>query len=215
MDALDEILDAQTPSGVFHPVHLRNPEAWFPGNEAASLLLQSQYIWEDILHLADMHRKTHDGYRKKLILKYVFIELRSLLEVFDTLQGNVMKATVFDPADRANRPYRGVTQAENQHAKELYKAYTTAKAATEQAIIQVRNNIGAHRGNVNWQEVMHFWDAISMTTIQPLLDSIPPVFEYIKELNIYEWNRIPREGTIEILGTVLYADDFDPEDSRA
>ena len=215
MDALDEILDAQTHPGVFHPVHLRDPEAWFPGNEAASLLLQSQYIWEDINHLADMHRKTQDGYRKKLILKYVFIELRSLIEVFDTLQGKVMKAEVFDPADRASRPYRGVTLVESRHAKELYKTYTTAKAVTELSIIQVRNNIGAHRGNVNWQEVMRFWDEISMTTIQPLLDSIPSVFEYIKELNIYEWNRIPRDGTIETLGTVLYPDDFDPEDSRS
>jgi hypothetical protein len=104
---------------------------------------------------------------------------------------------------------------ESRHAKELYKTYTTAKAATELSIIQVRNNIGAHRGNVNWQEVMRFWDEISMTTIQPLLDSIPSVFEYIKELNIYEWNRIPRDGTIETLGTVLYPDDFDPEDSRS
>lgn len=58
MDALDEILDTQTHPGVFHPVHLRDPGAWFPGNEAASLLLQSQYIWEDINHLADMYRKT-------------------------------------------------------------------------------------------------------------------------------------------------------------
>lgn len=215
MDALDEILDAQTHPGVFHPVHLRDPQAWFPGNEAASLLLQSQYIWEDIQHLADMRRTTHDEYRKKLLLKYVFIELRSLIEVFDTLQGKVMKAEVFDPADRANRPYRGVTQSESRRAKELYKTYTTAKAATEQAIIQVRNNIGAHRGNVNWQEVMGFWDAISMTAIQPVLDSIPPVFEHVKELNIYEWNRLPRDGAIEIIGSAVYPDDLEPEDSRA
>lgn len=215
MDALDAILDAQTHPGVFHPVYLRDPEAWFPSNEAASLLLQSQYIWEDIHHLADMRRKAEDEYRKKLILKYVFIELRSLIEVFDTLQGKVMKAEVFDPADRANRPYRGVTHAESRRAKELYRTYTAAKAATELRIIQVRNNIGAHRGNVNWQEVMRFWDAISMTTIQPLLDSIPPVFDHIKELNIYEWNRIPHEGTIQTLGTVLYPDDFGPEGSRS
>lgn len=213
MDALDEILNAQPLPGVFHPVHQRDPGVWFPGDETTSLLLQSQYVWDDILHLADILQETRDDYRRKLILKYVFVELRSFLEVFDRLQAKVMRATVFDPADRANRPYRGITHAENQRAKDLYKVYATAKAATDRAIVQVRNNIGAHRGNLNWQEVMAFWDAISVATIQPLLDTIPPVFAHVKELNIYEWNRTPGDGTIEILGTVLYPDDLEWEDS--
>lgn len=213
MDALDEILNTQTSPGVFHPVHQRDRGAWFPGNETASLLLQSQYVWDDILHLADMFKETRNDYRKKLILKYVFIELRSFLEVFDRLQAKVMQATVFNPADRVNRPFRGITHAESQVAKELYKVYAIAKAATERAIVQVRNNIGAHRGNLNWQEVMAFWDAISVATIQPLLDAVPPVYAHIKELNIYEWNRTPSDNTIEILGTALYPDDLEWEDS--
>lgn len=212
MDALDEILNAQTFPGVFHPAHQRDPSAWFPGNETASLLLQSQYVWDDILHLADMLRETRDDYRRKLVMKYVFIELRSFLEVFDRLKAKVMQATVFDPDDRANRPYRGITHAESQRAKDLFKIYATAKAATERSIILVRNNIGAHRGNLNWQEIMTFWDAISVATIQPLLDSIPPVFAHVKELNIYEWNRTPSDGTIEILGTTLYPNDLEWED---
>lgn len=213
MDALDEILNTQSSPGVFHPVYQRDPSAWFPGNEAASLLLQCQYVWDDIGHLSSMYRQACDNYRKKLILKYVFIELRSFLEVFDRLQAKVMQATVFDPADRSNRPYRGITYAESQQAKILYKTYVSAKVATERAIIQVRNNIGAHRGNLNWQEVLAFWDTVSVATIQPLVDAIPPVFAHIKELNIYEWNRIPSDGTIEILGSVLYPDDWESEES--
>ncbi|WP_343583415.1 hypothetical protein [Herbaspirillum sp.] len=213
MEALDEILNSRTAPGVFHPVQKRDSRAWFPGNETASLLLQCQYVWDDIGHLSEMYRQLNNDYQKKLILKYVFIELRSFLEVFDRLQTKVMQATVFNPADRLNRPYRGITHKESQLAKALYKTYANAKAITERAIIQVRNNIGAHRGNLNWQEVMTFWDTVSVVTIQPLLDAIPPVFEHIKELNIYEWHRAPTEGTIEILGTVLYPEDFEPDDS--
>lgn len=34
------------------------------------------------------------------------------------------------------------------------------------------------------------------------------MFVHIKELNIYEWNRTPSDGTIEILGAALYPDDL-------
>jgi hypothetical protein len=212
MDALDEILGTKAIADVFHPVHQRDPCAWYPGNETASLLLQSQHVWEDILHLAGLIQATSDDYRKKLMLKYVFVELRSFLQVFDRLQSKVMQAIVFDPLDRENRPHRGITHEEFDQARNLYKPYAAAKTATERDIIQIRNNIGAHRGNLNWQEVMHFWDEISPETIRLLLDTIPPVFAHIKELNIYEWNRSPRDGTIEILGAVLYPDDLEPDD---
>jgi hypothetical protein len=33
---------------VFHPVWQRNPAAWFPGDEAASLLVAGEHIWDDI-----------------------------------------------------------------------------------------------------------------------------------------------------------------------
>lgn len=205
MDTLDDILDVPA-NAVFHPVHQRSERAWFPGNEAASLVVQCKHIWEDISALAAMHREIQDRYRSKLLLKCLFVELRSLLEVFDRLQALVMKAIVFDPAKE--RPWRGIMIDERQRANLLYKQYSSAKASTERMILDVRNNIGAHRGNINWSEVMAFWDAVTIDALAPLLEVIPKVFEHVKDLNIYEWNRLPKEGVVEILGSQIFPDDF-------
>lgn len=205
MGALDDILDVPA-NAVFHLVHQRSERAWFPGNEAASLTIQCKHIWEDISALAAMHRESQDRYRSKLLLKYLFVEMRSLLEVFDRLQALVMKATVFDPDKE--RAWRGITVDERQRANLLYKQYSNAKASAERMILDVRNNIGAHRGNINWSEVMAFWDAVSIDALTPLIEVIPKVFDHIKDLNIYEWNRLPREGVVEILGSQIFPDDF-------
>ena len=203
MRDLDEILRVipKKPT-TFHPVHERSENAWFPGNEAASLLLQCKHIWEDIDSLAKIRSATRNEYSRKLLVKYLIIELRSLMEVFDRLQGYVMKAEVFDPAVKC--AYRGLTQSEHAKAKELFKEYSLAKRTTERLIIEIRDNIGAHRGNVNWQQIMQFWDKVSIETIKPVLDVIPRIFEHVRELNIYEWNRYLLDGAIEIIGSRIY-----------
>lgn len=49
MKALDEIIRAEYKQPkTFHPIHERNQDAWFPGNEAASLLIQIRHIFDDI-----------------------------------------------------------------------------------------------------------------------------------------------------------------------
>lgn len=212
MDALEDILKSGAYPGTFHPIYQRSPSAWFPGNEAASLLLQSQFIWDDIVALSNIQHDSNGQYQRKLILKYLIVELRSLLEVFDRLQALVMRATVFDPEERDQRPYRGITMAEHRLARALYKEYAQAKSGVEKDVVDIRNAIGAHRGNIDWPVVMRFWDALSLSALQPLLDVIPRVFAHVKELNIYEWSRAPNEGVIEIIGAAIYSGDIEFED---
>ena len=199
MKSLDELLSfANRPPRMFHPVHQRSERAWFPGNEAASLVVQWKHIWEDVSCLCEMHNVTVSSYERKLLIKYAVVEMRSLTEVIDRVRRVVMYATVFNP--RLEAAYRGITEQELVTVKQLFKEYSTTKASTERLILEIRNNIGAHRGNIQWQAVMAFWDAITKEVLAPLMTVIPEMFEVIKELNIYEWNRSLQEGTIEFLG---------------
>jgi hypothetical protein len=205
MRDLDELLRCTSKNPpTFHPAHERSESAWFPGNEAASLLLQCRYIWDDIESLAEIRGNIKDAHTRKLLVKYLIIEIRSLIEVLDRLQAHVMKADVFNPETES--AYRGLTYAEHAKAKELFKAYSRAKQETERLIIEVRDNIGAHRGNINWQQVMKFWDQVSIETVSPVLKVVPDVFETIKEFNIYEWNRYLPDGAIEFVGSRIYSE---------
>ncbi len=211
MDELDEILasDRKEPT-TFHPVNERSPHAWYPGNEAASLVIQIGHILEDLLALIELRENSKNGYSKQLLLKYAVIEVRSLIEVFDRLQGTVMKANIFNPRERQG--WREITVEEKEKAKELFKAYSEAKKGTSQKVIDIRNTIGAHRGCLNWQQVMAFWDAITPDIINPLLAAIPPAFDFVKELDLFEWNRVPRDGTIEVIGGMLRPEYFEEKE---
>ena len=148
-----------------------------------------------------MRVATEGVYARKLMIKYLIIEIRSLIEIIDRLRAQVMKAPVFNPTKES--VWRGITEAEHQRSRELFKEYSSVKLSVEGSIIQIRDNIGAHRGNVDWQQVMRFWDEISMETVSPLLEVVPRVFEHVKELDIYEWNRTPVDGVIEFIGGTL------------
>lgn len=207
MRELDELVEGTNPGPkTFHPVHEYGPDAWFPGNEAASLLIQIGHIWEDISHLKRIHVSQTEKYTKQLILKYVVIEVRSLIDVFDRLASLAMKAPVFDPSERQG--WREITEKEREKLASLLKKYSLAKSKVAKTIIDVRNEVGAHRGNTNWQEVRRFWEAISPDLINPLLASVPPAFEYIKELDLFEWNRVLKEGVHEFIGAQIRPEYF-------
>jgi len=204
---LDELINNTKPvPKTFHPVHERGADAWFPGNEATALLIQIGHIWEDISHLKELNVLQNDKYKKQLVLKYVVIEVRSLIDVFDRLASLAMKAPVFDPSERQG--WREITEDEREKVASLLKEYSKAKSKVAKTITSVRNEVGAHRGNTNWQEVRRFWEAISPDLINPILKSVPPAFEYIKELDLFEWNRVIKDGVHESLGAQLRPEYF-------
>ncbi|MQM38730.1 hypothetical protein KBTX_02749 [wastewater metagenome] len=211
MDSLDEIINAEAREPkTFHPVHERGQDAWFPGNEAASLLIHVNHIWEDLYALLRVRAGVSDAYTKKLFLRYAVIEVRSLIQVFDRMQVIVMQAPTFDPRERHG--WRELTTEEKEQAKELFKPYSEAKKAVSDEVRNVRNAVCAHRENLDWQSVMSFWDAITPELIRPILNAVPAPFNFLKELDLYEWNRTPRDGTVEFIGPMIRPEYF--EDDR-
>ena len=207
MKEFDELISStRVEPKTYDPVKQRDKTAWFPTNEAASLVVQLRHIWNDLEVLCSIFHERNNEHEKKLILKYVVIEVRSLIEVFDKLQGIVMKAPTFDPSERSG--WREITQEEKDKARILFKKYSQAKSDCGQLIIKIRNEIGAHRGNLNWQAVEQFWDSINVELVNPILDVFPEVFDYAKSLDLYDWSRLKENGNIEVLGSKLRLEYF-------
>lgn len=183
---------------VFHPVHDRSEIAWFPGDNSTSLLIAIPHVWDDIRRLSRLITQVQDSYDRKLLFKYVIVEVRSLIELVDGLHAKVMSAETYDEGQEPL--YRGISSTERAIAKEHWAKYSGAKKAAEDEIIAVRNKIGAHRDSTDWQIVMALWDKLDGKLISALLDTIPAAFNHAKDLNIFEWNRRPEPGVIEILG---------------
>lgn len=110
---------------VFHPVWRRESNAWFPGNEKTSVLIAGEHIWDDIQRLCMIRSQCKDDYNRKLMLKYICMELRSLIEVMDKLQSAVMSAEVYEVDTKPL--WRGISTQERDTAKKLWKKYSTAK----------------------------------------------------------------------------------------
>lgn len=185
-------------TATFHPIRERDQEAWFPDDNGASLLIASQHTWEDIERLLAMRSQSKDDYDRKLLLKYVVVEVRSLIQVMDALRSKVMSADTYETGQTPL--YRGISSQERSAAHLLWAEYSKAKKAVEEDLIAMRNKIGAHRDVSDWHLVMSLWDKLDTALISKLLAVIPPAFNHAKDLNIYEWNRAPRPGVIEILG---------------
>lgn len=50
---------------------------------------------------------------------------------------------------------------------------------------------------------MKLWDMLDSQLIANLLNTIPNAFNHAKDLNIYEWNRVPESSSIEFIGAPI------------
>lgn len=163
-----------------------------------------------------MWSQCKDEYDRKLILKYICIELRSMLEVMDKLQAAVMSAEVYEAGTKPL--WRGISTEERETAKQLWKNYSVAKKQVEKDLINIRNKIAAHRdysyeskkveGVTGWNLFMLLWDRLELELFENLINAIIPAFNHAKDLNIYEWSRIPEGGGIEFIGGPVSKWDF-------
>lgn len=181
---------------MFHPVHERNGGTWFPSNEAGSIASIISHTWEDIHCLFRIRKNSKTDYERKLLFKYIIIELHSMLEQIEKLQG-IIFSLAKGGASR-NMPNGYISKTEAEEIKVLFKKYYTIKKEVGKEIFKIRNKIGAHRGNQPWINIMELWDKLAPDTFKPLLNVIPELFDAIKKLDIYDWTRSHEDGSIEI-----------------
>jgi len=182
----------------FDPLQRQIDEVWFPGSTPTSLLVSGRHIWEDISRLLALRHHCKDDYERKLLLKYVMVELVSMLAAMDGLRNAVMTADVYEPPTPPL--YRGISVQDKATAMLLWTAYSGAKKAVSHELVLIRNKVGAHYDVSNWHQWMELWGKIDPALISGLLETIPQAFQHASELNIFEWNMSYEDGRRRVLG---------------
>lgn len=181
---------------MFHPVYERSEGAWFPSNEAANVASIISHTWEDILCVIEIRKSVKNEIGKKLLFKYIIIELCSILEQLERLQ-QIIFQIIKGPTHDQSKGYISTDQSEE--VTNLFRKYRSLKKHLEGDLKSIRNYIGAHRSTRRtWNDIMKFWDKLEPKNFMDLFIFLPELFEYIRKLDIYDWGRIPEEGVIEI-----------------
>lgn len=182
---------------VFHPFCERSEKAWCPGNDAGIVATIISNTWEDIRLLSQIRNKSKNDYEKKLLFKYVIVELRSIIQLMDKLQGFIF---LIINEDQENKHNGHISSEEAKELRILFKKYHLIKNKVDSDIIDIRNTIGAHRGCHPWTEIINNWDKLDPDLFLELLTFLAEIFNYIKELDIYDWIRsCDDDGSVEII----------------
>lgn len=191
----------------FHPIRSRDRyKNWHPANEAANLIVHISHTWEDLNCLKRILKERDNTYEKKLLFRYCLIEIKSLLDLFDKLQPIVMKRPVYSKTEEIE--WRGLLVEEKKKVKRLFKIYHEARDKIYSDLRDMRNKISAHRDVDSWDDIIALWDKLDYSNVNPLLKTIPPLFNYVKDLDIYEWSAELEEGIFTAIGPKINPQDW-------
>jgi hypothetical protein len=164
---------------IYDPFGERGPTFYHPANEAAEHLIAIQLIYRDIEKLSNMYKESKDSYTKRLLAKYMIIEILSIDSHIISL---------------ANKIISGQTGYEIEpnaltKAKELYKQYKNIRKKKWHELKTIRDKLAAHRDQLNLITISKLWDNIDIKAISEIVNSIPPFFNFLKNLNVYCWTK--------------------------
>lgn len=171
------------------PVYNEEIHSWYPNNRPAELLVHLNHIWSDIQSLNNLRLKQPDDKEilNKLLFKHIIIEFVSLLDSLREMQGIVMKSARLVKGKPA--PWRYITKKELLEAKRLFKDLWLKLEPVEKELREIRNQIGAHRELSDLSSVRLLWDKLDATKYIDVLNTFPPLFKHLSELNISDWSR--------------------------
>jgi hypothetical protein len=182
---------------IFDPLDPTDDEVWFPGTAVTSQAVNCQHIWEDISCLLELRTASTNVHARKLLLKYVVMDVYSMFPALDVLHATIMEAETYTPPEQ--QPFRGISIGEKETAKKLWSAYSKARKAAEKPLRTIRNKIAAHRDVSDWQIWKQHWEQLKPDLVNDLLANIPPVVNHAKDLNIFDWNISHDDGTMTFL----------------
>jgi hypothetical protein len=195
-----EELKNQSPL-MYHPIHETSDKAWFPGNDAAQILVVISNTWEDINNILRIRNEQKSDYDKKLLLKFILIETRSILDQIDKLQGIVFR--IIGERGKETSLHGNISSEEEEKIKIIFKKYHSIKRTVENDLLEIRNKIGAHRENSQLWKVGELWNKLDPKVFKPMFVEIPELINTLRKLDIYDWTRIPEENCIEIFTSGL------------
>ncbi len=174
---------------IFDPFGDRGATHYHPVNEAAIHLVALQLIYRDIVRLHRLYSRLKVRYTKKLICKYIIIELVSLDTHTARLANDIISGKVGHK----------VEDNELDEIKQLYKQYKEARKPKWFQLAAVRNKLGAHRDSLDLLTVSKLWDQIDTDAINRLLEAFAPMLSFLMKLNVYEWSKKHRTGIVSFI----------------
>jgi hypothetical protein len=178
---------------IFDPFKHRGDNYYHPGNLASTHLMQIQFIYEDISALFSIFNKIKDNYQQNLISKYIIIEWLSLDSFICNFSQQIIRKKLEYPPD----------DKEISKVKELYKDYKNVRKKYYQKLKTIRDKISAHRDPISFLHIAKLWDDIDIREIASIAKSIPPFFNYVKDLNIYIWKKTESTTQGEIKAFII------------
>ena len=197
--------------GVLSPNHPSKPHDWFPTNEAALLRVHLEDIWKDMGLLNDLRLKSRseNSTYDRLLFKYMMMEFHSLIPAVQRLQTIIMTHNSIGPGDPV--PPRYVTTIEQRKAKAQFKKFFTAINQVSTDLKVIRNTITAHRDQQDWQVIKETWEKIDAERFLPVINAFAPLFDFVSNLNIYNWSRNLGDDSMAILGGRIHVTNFSEE----
>lgn len=162
---------------VFNPFVNPDDESYYPSNKDAQMLLHIQYAYEDIFSLFKLIKKLGAGHHSRLLYKYAVVEWLSLDKPLCSLVSRVLKGKVDYDLD----------PAELDLLKSKYKVYRAAKKPRYKQLKLIRDKLAAHRDPLGPRQIADLWQSIDTNDLLSVLKPIPPLFDVLKDLGIYEW----------------------------
>ena len=200
------------------PIYNEETDSWYPSNRAADLLVHLNHIWRDIqtLNGLRLQERSKSDISDKLLFKHIIIEFLSLLEPLRELQEIAMKAPRLIKGKPA--PWRYITKREFFETKRLAKEFWRGVNPVHKQLYEIRNRIGAHRELSDLGSIQLLWKRLDAADYVAAMNTFPPLFKHLSELNIYEWSRSfgEQNGKIALstFGTLIitpWEDAFDSE----
>ncbi len=164
---------------IFDPYLNRGEGYYHPGNDEALRLLHVQHAYRDIAILLNIARRLRNDHERALLGKFVIVELFSLDSHATRLSSMVLSGrTEFEVLEEKIEPL-----------KLLYESYRAAWRPHRRNLEAVRNKMAAHRDPLTMTQIAELWDSVDMSCIIGILREVPPLHDYLKNLNIYKWTK--------------------------
>ncbi|MBI1803117.1 MAG: hypothetical protein HYR77_01490 [Ignavibacteria bacterium] len=174
---------------IFDPFGERGATHYHPTNSAAIHLVAIQLTYRDIARLQRIYSRSRNRYTKKLICKYVIIELVSIDAHITSLANDVISGKV---------GYK-ISDSDLVEIKKVYKEYKAARKPKWSQLQAVRNRLGAHRDSLDLLTVSKLWDQVDTEAINTILRAVAPMLRLLMKLNVYTWSKSHRSGIISFI----------------
>lgn len=165
---------------IFNPISARGEDYYHPSNEAARLLVQVQHIYEDIEGYFSILSKMSDSHERLLIGKSIITECVSLDKALRQLVNVIL---------REQSGYE-ISNGDSLTIRSLWRTYKAESKKSMTVFKDVRNKIAAHREMLPLAAISGIVDKVDFRAILHFLSPVPPLFNFIKELNVYEWTKV-------------------------